>query len=728
MTEKPSEINFQFDKSTKIYEPDDDKNSDIYEYNYKIDNNETIVIYLAFGNPIIQQQESPQDTYFYIYMVKNLPKNTDFNSNIFVSFSKIGLLKITIPPDNPIDLSDENAFNTLLQNPQNIITFFQTPDYIKKYTLSDDNAFRFFLKKYIVNDSNNINQISFPTIDEKISYYLSKVPTLSRKLPEDINKKEKIIDNFYRMLFITCYLNENGDPMTQNGFYYMFNIDNTLPNNLQIKLIDNNIKAWMDLLFSNSKSSNYNVLDIAGNGDCFFTSIIYAFFKYNLKTTVQKLREYVSSSFYNKDDMPTWVADAGEYLKQYNQTNISNILKGQLKKEGNNNINDGNMDLNDKYNFMIFMNTQYYFADEYSIITLEKYLNIKFIIINATQDPNDNKIIIYPNKVDSKEFSPYFYIILYFDMNNKHYDLITYDNNYIFLFDQLPKPIINNIMNKLKKDNQNRSENDRFYFTKDFYDIYNDNKKSGFFSMFKGGSGNDYKENSDNKNTDDDTSINELKDIDKIPVSLLQNLYDDNIVFIIDKNADNNPPGKNVGEKIPDSKINNFKELENIKYSNWRRKLDNSWSNTYEDKYAINKSLFLLDGFNWFSVEHYYQASKFKNEHPDFYKKFSLNSKSELSQNVSMAKCIGNNKKYNNDNCRPANINIDPEFTENKSKILERALFAKFSQNPELGYILLLTQKGKLMLYRKKQNKIADELMIVRDKIDKLTSTNHNSK
>ena len=163
-------------------------------------------------------------------------------------------------------------------------------------------------------------------------------------------------------------------------------------------------------------------------------------------------------------------------------------------------------------------------------------------------------------------------------------------------------------------------------------------------------------------------------------------LYNPLIVFQFYSKSRNPEPGKGSGESIPEDKISEFKELSKIK--DWRKML----SNFYESE-------FTLDDKRWLSVEHYYQGSKFKLENPEFYEKFSLDSDSDISKDPNLAKSAGGKSgKSKGKLLRPENIKIDKDFFKNErsSKEMKRAQREKYSQNPELKRMLLLTKDAKL--------------------------------
>ena len=183
-------------------------------------------------------------------------------------------------------------------------------------------------------------------------------------------------------------------------------------------------------------------------------------------------------------------------------------------------------------------------------------------------------------------------------------------------------------------------------------------------------------------------------------------LYKEDTVFQIHSKAADHPlPGKGTGEKVGSEGITSYIELASL--ADWRRKLSHKWVKPFK-----------LHGKTWNSVEHYYQANKFKDEHPELYSEFALDSDSELSKDVNMAKAMGSKTgRYKGEKIRPKNVNIDPTFFDGKNKkILEEALMEKFSQDEELKLTLLNTGEAKIMEYIKgSPPNIMVELMKVRN-------------
>ena len=178
-------------------------------------------------------------------------------------------------------------------------------------------------------------------------------------------------------------------------------------------------------------------------------------------------------------------------------------------------------------------------------------------------------------------------------------------------------------------------------------------------------------------------------------------LWDDDVKLYFYNNSSDIVPGKSSGEIIPKNKIKSFSKLAKIK--NWRKQLDNFWIQP-----------FILDGKTWGSVEHYYQGSKFKNDNPKFYEKFSMDSKSSLSKNPEKAKELGEKK-----NKRPGSVNVDKNYDKTIGNVnMYTAQEAKFNQHDDLTKTLLATNKANLYYHRKGKYPIQyTNLMIIRKKL-----------
>jgi predicted NAD-dependent protein-ADP-ribosyltransferase YbiA (DUF1768 family) len=189
--------------------------------------------------------------------------------------------------------------------------------------------------------------------------------------------------------------------------------------------------------------------------------------------------------------------------------------------------------------------------------------------------------------------------------------------------------------------------------------------------------------------------LKEFGFVAKIPSDMSTN-YDEDTVFVFHSKSSDAAPGKGSREKIPDEKREMYEELDKI--PDWRKQLSNFWIKP-----------FYKQGFVWASVEHYYQASKFKMEHEEFYKQFALDKGTRLSKDPALAKATGNDLKY-----RPE-ITIDRDFPKRAVKEMFRAQHAKFTQNAELKALLQATKKAKLMHYNSGKLETFDGLMYIRD-------------
>jgi len=185
-------------------------------------------------------------------------------------------------------------------------------------------------------------------------------------------------------------------------------------------------------------------------------------------------------------------------------------------------------------------------------------------------------------------------------------------------------------------------------------------------------------------------------------------LYNPDICFYFYSTSRNVAPGKGKEEKLPKEFENEYIELSQIK--DWRKKLSN-----------LAESPFELDNLHWYSVEHYYQASKFKKNNNAFYRTFSLDSGSVLSTNPNMAKAAGGKTGlYQKERLRDKKIKVDPDFFDGPQprvkKEMYMAQYAKFSQNEDMRKLLLATKDANLfhMLTRSSEPQVFYNLIYLR--------------
>jgi predicted NAD-dependent protein-ADP-ribosyltransferase YbiA (DUF1768 family) len=211
----------------------------------------------------------------------------------------------------------------------------------------------------------------------------------------------------------------------------------------------------------------------------------------------------------------------------------------------------------------------------------------------------------------------------------------------------------------------------------------------------------------------EDSDDNEEEEVQQMRGGGFRKLDTSTVLTFYDKSNGSHKPGKASNEKISSDKMHEYKQL--AIYKDWRKKLDDDWASTFQ-----------LDNKTWKTVEHYYQAAKFKKHHPHFYNQFSLDdASSEIAKDVALAKAAGSQKGVFKKGkkeipFRPSDIRIDPDFYGSRQKEeREKALYAKFSQNEELKHILLFTKNAVLRKYIPKRKAETDHsLMTVRQRIE----------
>ena len=472
---------------------------------------------------------------------------------------------------------------------------------------------------------------------------------------------------------------------------------------------------WIQKFF---KSMNYSIIDNEGGGDCLFLALKNGLERVGINISVTEMRKKLATEatqalFRNYEQI------YNDFKKEIDASTkeISNIVKMHSElKERLQKTKDGSLQRTiiqqakeyelrhteavkelklakqniKEFTFMKGITTLEAFkakiqtcdfwADTWAISTLERILNIKIIILSSKeflhgrtgevlQCGNLNDTVLQ----DKGVFTPSHYIML--DYMGNHYKLITYKTRGALTFKELPLAIKNICVDKCME------------------------RMGGAYALIP-----EFVEYMKEKNkviTTEDISPSDL--------------YDNNTVFQFYSKSKHVMPGKGSGEKLGGEGKEAYLKLSTIE--DWRRMLSNFWIKE-----------FTLDGMRWSSVEHYYQASKFKKGNPEFYSAFSLDGKDsaekvitdpvllhKLPIDANLAKSIGGKTGKIKIKGQQKTITMDKDFDSRKSEEMKKAMFAKFNQNAELKQMLILTKKAKLQHFSRGSPPIIfTELMQVR--------------
>ena len=464
--------------------------------------------------------------------------------------------------------------------------------------------------------------------------------------------------------------------------------------------VDNKNNNWIQKYF---KSNNYEIIENEGSGDCLFASIRDALKEVNIDIPVPKMRKMLSeeatedlfqsySELYNytlieydniTKDVKKMAAEFKVIKKKIEEENEKSRLTkmmSDIKKvtETHKQLKLQQKELKsmlEEFEFMKGINTlealkakiqtSDYWADTWAISTLERILKIKLILLSKEkyeQGEIDNILTCGQLNDSILEkagiFEPKFYIIL--NYLGYHYELVTYKDRGTLLFKEIPHDLKKLIINKCIE------------------------KAAGPYYIIP-----DFKKYMQQLNITFENDVDSNTE-----------LYDDSTVFqFYYKSSDVPKPGKGTGEKLGPEGIQEYVHLTSI--PKWRKKLSNLWEQE-----------FILDNKKWLTVEHFYQASKYKKNNLEHYNKFALNSNSDVSRDPKKARVLGSNKK----------TSIDNDFFNGRNQIvIENALRAKFTQNKDLGKLLVLTKRAKLQLYiRGSPPLVNNSLMKIRKELNKM--------
>ena len=473
--------------------------------------------------------------------------------------------------------------------------------------------------------------------------------------------------------------------------------------------------TWIDKFM---KNRNFSIVDNEGGGDCLFATIRDAFSSIAQQTSTNKLRKklaaevnesifegykeqydmYSASIIRDTNQIKELANEYAQIKQRFSEIIDRNELKAlslhakEIKNQHDRLVEEKKVSaaILKEYKFMKGVENVEQFkkvvrhcdfwADTWALSTLERILNIKFILLSSeSYKSGDEKNVLQCGQLNDAileqrgRFTPEFYIMVEYTGN--HYKLVGYKKKLIFKFSEIPYDIKKMIYEKCMEKNAGP-----FTLIPDFQKFKASQKK---------------------------TVIKEAQ-YEDLTESKLRGLYSDEIVFqFYSKSPDKPLPGKGSGETIPNDRLREFSTLASI--PQWRKKLSNFWVQP-----------FTLDNHKWASVEHYYQGSKFKKTHPDFYLSFSLDSGTDLSKDPGMAKAAGGKTgKLKGELLRPVEVTVDSDFFGKRhKKEMYAAQYAKFTQNEDLKNLLLATGDAKLTHFSRGSPPVVfDELMMIRDKI-----------
>lgn len=481
-----------------------------------------------------------------------------------------------------------------------------------------------------------------------------------------------------------------------------------------------NGESWIETYMHNK---NYAIVDNEGGGDCFFAAIRDGLARAGITTTVAELREKLAeeatedvfSGYRNMYEMTVGeIQNADKEMKELSRQFKELTTRGKKTKERDvlRQITDQAKTIKENHDlvkrekkqakelaaeyafmkgidtlekFKEIIKTCNFWGETWAVSTLERVLNVKLILFSreAFRDGDLDNVLqcgqLNDNMLqEAGDFKPDRYIML--EYQGQHYTLIAYKGRGAFTFNELPYDVKLKIVTKCLEKNAGP-----FYIIKELRD---------------------FMESLNVPLPDQTQDEEEVVDAEMSSPGLISKTT---VFQFYWKSANAPAPGKGSGETIRPEDITQYAELRSI--PEWRRKLSNFWEAPFE-----------LDGHRWSSVEHYYQASKFKENNPQFYLTFALdaNPEGELSKDPALAKAAGGKTgKYKGKQVRDKAIKIDPNFFGGRHKEeMKKAQMAKFSQNSELKAMLLATKDAKLQHFsRGTPPTVFYELMAVRHEI-----------
>ena len=455
---------------------------------------------------------------------------------------------------------------------------------------------------------------------------------------------------------------------------------------------DRGESQWMQQFMQNN---NYKIENVAGDGSCFFYVVRNAFKSIGVNATVDKLRQFLADNvtqeqFDNyksrydmymaeyrdlrqqiptlkskknqltkkfksiktktkkekdRDTLKTLTKDAKKTKQEHTQvkTKLEKFKNEMTYVKQNMKEVSWMKNIRTLEDLKAFMLSCDFWADAWAIPKLEVLINTKFIILSSEfyKKGEYSKVVncgsFTPKEIEDRGyFKPKYYIIA--EHTGDHYKLISYKNKKIFRFHEIPYKLKNMLVEQCMKSSGKSIYNYIPKFAKLIGDTIDVSKRPE-------GEKQDLLESLSKDSDEKKSKIEEVKEklgmsledeeveMQPTPTPEDENLFNDNTVFMFYSKSANKKPGKGKGEIIPDDRLIEFNELAKMK--DWRKVLSNFYMKPKRDGEVV--PLFELDGLKWASVEHYYHANKFKKNHPDYYRLFSIDSGSQIMDDARKA-------------------------------------------------------------------------------------------
>lgn len=482
------------------------------------------------------------------------------------------------------------------------------------------------------------------------------------------------------------------------------------------------------------RNAHYSLHDNEGGGDCFFAVVRDAFQSIGQDTTVAKLRARVAEAV----DAPLFQTYRERYLMfstELTETRAQSIAKKKeydalrarltetLDRAQQLLIRDAALRIKQEVEQLkreqafakenladvLFMKqvptlealkahvqTCDFWADASTLALVERALNVQCVVLSSkrfAEGDLDNVLQCTDGgpSDDASDRTPEYYLLL--DHTGNHFKLVGYKGKRIFSFSELPYDLKRLVTDKCMERTSGTfariPDFQRFVATK-----VGGGGQRALEWVHEGGGGRGDKQGEE-----------EAADLDALAT------YDGDLVLCYyAQSSDKLRPGQAQGDQVPAPRLGDFVDL--AQTPQWRKKLDDGWTG----------HPFTLDNHWWASVEHYYQGCKFRRGHPYVMLSFALDSETELSRNVAMAKAAGGPRgAYKGEVLVPVEtVRIDPDFYHDgrNVQVRRKAVHAKFTQHPELRAMLCATRRAKLVRHRRgRAPKTSNVLMQVREEL-----------